>query len=573
MIFQLIFAVSCEKKQADVLNKPSTDREEKPVKGGTLVIGINGEPDALNPLVALTSYGRDVIGMVFSRLATINPDLVTFTPELARAWYFSDDSLSLTFVLRTDVFWHDGNRFTAEDVSFTYRMQTDPDIAWDGYSFKENISLVEVVDDSTVCYHFRELTPTLLMDATEGYIVPEHILTAIKPADIRQDDFNRHPVGTGPFKFSRWEEQQSIELVRWENYYKPDLPYLDRVIFKIVASDVNLVQQLKANEIDFMQNVPTGDFLRIREQYDQGNGNFTPITLLGRSYDYIGWNLVDSREFDAISSRTDDPKEIYRQVSAHPLFGSEIVRRALTMAIDQGQLIQSVTRGLAISIDGPIPPIMWAFNPAANHDWGFNVKKARELLEQEGWIDHDGDGIRDKDGMEFSFEMLTNAGNERRARALTILQNMFREIQIEMQPRILDPGLLLGQLIPQKEFDAILLGWDVGLKMDFTPLFHSSTLAIPFHFTGYQSDEFDYWHDLALKTTNKGEAGKAWDKVAGILSKDLPYTWLYYRMDTAVIHNRFRGMVFDNRGTLINIERWWIPVNERIFIDKVFQED
>jgi len=138
---------------------------------------------------------------------------------------------------------------------------------------------------------------------------------------------------------------------------------------------------------------------------------------------------------------------------------------------------------------------------------------------------------------------------------------------VDMQPRVVEPGLLLGRLLPAKNYDAILFGWVVGLKMDLAPLFHSTTLPFPFHFTGYYSDRYDIYETLAKEADTQQEARKYWDKAAMTLSHDLPYTWLYYRVECSGLHNRFRDVQFDKRGCLINVEDWWIPLTERTAAD------
>ena len=173
------------------------------------------------------------------------------------------------------------------------------------------------------------------------------------------------------------------------------------------------------------------------------------------------------------------------------------------------------------------------------------------------------DGILDKDGLKFSFEMITNAGNEERKQALTIVQQQLKEIGVEMKPRVLEPALLFGRMLPARKFDAALLGWKVGLKMELTPLFHSSSIFIPFNFISYLSPEFDMLEEAAKRETNRSNAQKHWDEVAKLLSWDLPYTWLYYKLETTAVHSRFKGVKIDKRGPFINMEDWWIPLEER----------
>lgn len=159
--------------------------------------------------------------------------------------------------------------------------------------------------------------------------------------------------------------------------------------------------------------------------------------------------------------------------------------------------------------------------------------------------------------------MVTNTGNEVRRQALTIVQEQLKAIGVEMTPRILEPALLFGRMLPRRELDAALLGWSVGLKMELTPLFHSSSIFTPFNFVSYLSPEFDKLENAAIRANKLENAQKHWDGIAKLLSWELPYTWLFYNMETTALHSRFKGVRIDKRGAFINMEEWWIPLEER----------
>jgi len=570
----LLTIITCDSSNKSNIKKFEQNFTEKDiVNGGTLIIGINGEPDALNPLTALSKPARDIISLIYRRLADINEDLSTFSPQLARSWEFSPDSLSITFNLRTDVLWHDGAHFTSKDVVFTYNMQTDPVIAWDGVNFKENIKGVGSEDDSTIVFHFSRETPTMLMDAVEGYIVPEHLLKNIPAEKMHESDFNRQPIGSGPFEFLQWKTQQSISLTKFKQYYKKGKPHLDRVILKIIPDNVNLFRQLVSGDIDFGEGIMPRDFARLIKDWENGKTNIRPVSFLGRQYDFIGWNLISRENYSDILKKCGENKpEIKNLLIPHKLFGSQKVRAALTMAIDRETIAQVVNHGMAIPMNGPIPPILWAHNEKANTVWPYNPELAKKYLHEDGWKDSDGNGILDKDGVEFSFEMLTNSGNIRREQALTMIQEQLKKINVKMIPRVVEPGLLFGRIFPSRNFDAALIGWNVGLKMDFSPLFHSSTFFMPFHFTGFYSKEYDTLEEAAKNTNNRYTAQKYWDKIAKLLSWELPYTWLYYKLECVAVHSRFKNINFDKRGSYIQIEDWWIPKEKRTKTDKIFNE-
>ena len=205
LIFLFLF-ISCGKSDNSGSKRvEKTYSEADIVNGGSLIIGITGEPDGLNPLTAHTKNARDANSLIYRRLADFNEDLSTFSPQLAKSWHFSNDSLSILFKLRTDVKWHDGEVFNSEDIVFTYNMHINETLGWEGFSYKENIQRAVAQNDSTVTFYFIEKSPTLLMDAVEGYIVPEHILSQIPIEEIESSTYNRNPIGTGPFQFTEWK--------------------------------------------------------------------------------------------------------------------------------------------------------------------------------------------------------------------------------------------------------------------------------------------------------------------------------------------------------------------------------
>jgi len=505
-------------------------------------------------------------------MADINEDLSTFTPQLARYWIISDDSLNITFILRSDVYWHDGIPFTAEDVVFTYQMHIEPMIGWDGISYKEKIKNVESLNDSTVVFSFHQKSRSMVMDAVEGYIVPKHLLGNIPREKIRESDFNQYPIGTGPFCFSDWQAQQLITLNGNKSYYEAGKPYLDRVIFKIVPENINLVTQLKSGELDLVEGIYPRDFRKMKADWERGTSAVRPVSYLGRRYDYIGWNLIDPEYYRSIQKSHGDSLSVGKYIKPHRLFGSQQIRSALTMAIDRDALANTVNYGMATVMYGPIPLILSAYNEAANYHWLYNPDSARAILRREGFQDNDRDGILEKDGIPFEFELVTENGNLLWEQAATIIQDQLKKIGVRVIPRMVEPAMLYGKLLPTREFDAALTGWVVGLKTDLAPLFHSSSFFTPFHYTGYYSAEFDRLDEELKATRNSDFAQSCTDSIARLLSWDLPYTWLYYRYECTAIHKRFQGVQIDRRGVFINLENWWIPLDQRTRLDRVFEE-
>ncbi len=234
--------------------------------GDTLVIGTIGDADSLNDLTSATLSADNVMGLLFLYLTKTNPDF-SHAPSLAKSWEFSEDHLELTLHLRDDVFWHDGVKTTAHDVQFTFEKQRNPNIGWSAIKWKQFIKECVVVDDYTVKFIFERVYPYQLMDAVVGAILPKHILEKVSDQEMLDTDFNRNPVGNGPYRFKEWKAQQYIEVEANQDFYA-GRPPLDRIIFKVVPDQENLVIQLKSGQIDFMDGVPPRFFEELSQQED-----------------------------------------------------------------------------------------------------------------------------------------------------------------------------------------------------------------------------------------------------------------------------------------------------------------
>jgi len=533
------------------------DNGKKIPQGGTLIVGLIGDVKSLNPYISTTLSGGNITSLMFLTLNTINPDLQTYKPSLAKSWEFSDDRKELTFHLRNDVFWEDSVQVTAEDVVFSESVAVDPKVAWSAIRWKDYIDDVKAVDDTTVVFHFTNVYPYQVMDASVGPIIPKHLLKDVPRAEMTTADFNQHPVGDGPFKFKSWRQQQQIELVRNPSYYEKGKPHLDRIVFRIVPDRTTLLTQLKTGEIDMLEDIPPKEFQKLKVNYRDGKTDIKPYEFLGRSYDYIAWNTIDPEKYDPDKYKTlESLKEI-----PNPFFADVRVRRAMTYAINRDLIREAIGYGLLIPMQGPISPILWAYDENLP-TIPFDTTKANQLLTDAGWVDTDGDGVREKDGQDFSFVIKTNNGNERREQACTLIQDMLAKVGVKMEIQ-LEESVTFFDNLDKKRFEAALAGWSVGLKVDMTTTFHSKSVFDKFNFTSYRNPQFDRINDEAKMMMDRTQAKKLWDKAQRILVNDQPYTWLYYMKSGHGLHKRFQDVIMDQRGAYLNLEDWWVPANER----------
>ncbi len=502
---------------------------DRPAAGGGVVIGLLGDPANLNPLVATSTESKEIINLLYLKLLDEQDDFISFEPSLAESWTFSEDSLAITFRLRDNVVWQDGEPFTAADVRFSWELETDTTVAWAGRHLKDRISDVEVIDDRTVTFHFTNRYPYQLMDANDGVIVPMHILENIPRDEIRISPIGRAPVGTGPFRLARWVSGQYIELERNPGYYDKKQPYLDRVVFRIVPDMTTLVTQLKTGEIDCLESIPNDALPGIRADYPDVEIYSYP----SRDYSFVVWNLNT------------------------PLFENREVRRALAMAVDVREMIETLWGGMAEPMDSPMHPILWAHDPAMV-PIEYDPVRARAVLTANGWVDADGDGIIEKDGVKFEFEMTTNQGNQVRADIATMCQEYLGRIGVKVRPRILEWNTFI-QAVIAGEFDSCVLGWAVGTRADLTNLWKSTSKPPGgMNVSGYANAEVDSLIDRAKNTLDPSAAKPLWFRCQRIIYGDQPFMFLAVPYEVVGLNRRFCGVEPNAIGFFVNLPGWYI---------------
>lgn len=505
------------------------DGSKSPEPGGELVIGLLSDPKTLNPLVASSIEAKNIIGLMYMTLLDEQGDFLSFEPRLAREWEFSSDSLVITFHLRDDVVWHDGEPVTAEDVRFTWELEKDTLVAWSGRNLKDRIKNVEVVDANTVSFHFDARYPYQLMDANDGVILPKHVLENVPRREIRTAPVGREPVGNGPFRFVRWVSEQYIELEKNPLYFEKGRPYLARVVFRIVPDMTTLVTQLKSGEIDCLESIPTDAVAEIKSAYP----DIEIISYRSRHHNFVSWNL------DA------------------PLFGDRDTRRALAMAVNTGEMIQTLWGGLAEPSVGPMHPVLWAHDPSMT-PIPFDPEGAAKILEAKGWKDQDGDGVLDKDGRPFEIEMITNQGNQLRSDIMTMVQEYLRKIGVRVHPRSFEWNTFIGRVV-SGEYQSCVLGWKVGTKADLTNFWHSSSMPPGgYNISRYRNAEVDSLIDLARTTLDPDVARPVWYRCQRIIYDDQPILFLSVPHEVVGLRRGYRGVKPNAIGFFVNLHEWYI---------------
>jgi len=519
----------CSRKEQDSAARSLAD--SGPAYGDIIVEGSIGDASNLIPIISSDSTSHGIASMVYNGLVKYDKD-INIVGDLAESWEVSRDGLVITFHLRRGVKWHDGYPFTAEDVLFTYKITIDPKTptAYSGDFLK--VKKAEVLDDYTfrVTYD-RPFAPALMSWGSP--VLPAHLLAG---KDITTSPLARHPVGTGPYIFKDWAPGQKIVLVSNPDYFE-GRPYIDGYIMRIIPDTATMFLELRADGIDRMNLTP----LQYTRQTENNlfRKNFNKYRYLSFSYTYLGYNLKN------------------------PLFTDKRVRQAIAYGINKEEIIQGILLGLGKEATGPYKPGTWVYNPNVKR-YPYNPGKARELLAAAGWRDTDGDGILDKDGQPFVFEIMTNQGNEIRAKTAEIIQRRLSEIGIKVKIRVLEWAAFVNDFINKRRFDVTILGWTIPLDPDLYDVWHSSkTGPQELNFISYKNDEVDKLIEKGRGTFDQKERKKYYDRIQEILAEEQPYLFLYVPDALPIIHARFRGIEPAPLGIGYNFIKWYVPKEEQ----------
>jgi peptide/nickel transport system substrate-binding protein len=529
VLWIILSMISCDRSHETDTVRPKADKP--PAYGDILVRGDIGDASNLIPLLASDSASHAVGGMVFNGLVKYDKDM-NIVGDLAESWEISANGLVITFHLRKGVQWHDGKPFTSADVLYTYQVTTDPKTptAYAGDFMK--VRKAEALDDFTfrVTYD-KPFAPALI--SWGAAILPRHLLAG---KDITQSPLSRHPVGTGPYKFKEWVAGQKIVLVSNENYFE-GRPYLDGRVTRIIPDTATMFLELRAQNIGMMGLTP----LQYTRQTENNlfRKNFNKYRYLSFAYTYLGYNLKN------------------------PLFSDKRVRQAISYAIKKDEIVSGVLLGLGKPATGPYKPGTWAYNDKVK-TYAYDPARARELLKQAGFADQNGDGMLEKGGKPFEFEILTNQGNETRQKCAEIIQRQLAEVGIKAKIRILEWSAFVTDFINKRRFDAVILGWTIPPDPDAYDVWHSSkTAPEELNFVSYGNPEADEMLEKGRSTFNQTERKKYYDRFQEILAEDQPYTFLYVPDDLIMISNRIRGVEPAPVGIGHNVIKWYVPKDEQ----------
>jgi peptide/nickel transport system substrate-binding protein len=513
--------------------------------GGAAVVGGIGEiPNGMNGHISqdyTASQHQSFVNLMTLVQYDENLDPM---PYLAESWEVSDDNTEITFHIRRDVYWHDGELTDAYDVAYTFERAIDPETAFPNAAFWTHYDQgpdgVEVVDSFTV--KFRMQPHADFIDPWRATtILPEHLLGDVPATMLRQHPYGTVcPVGNGPFIFV--EHRQDASWTFQANPAFPDglggRPYLDRYIYRSITEQTTLLTELLTERLHVYLG-PTPDQAQAVIDSDAAN----LMRYASRQYTFVGWN---ARRVQLADKR---------------------VRQALTRGTNRQEIVDALQQGYGTVANGSVPPFHWAHDPSVGREaMAYDQDAARVLLDAAGWVDRDGDGVRENgDGDRLSISIKYNDGNGIRQGIAEIMQAQLAEIGVEVAPTVVEWGTLLSQISDPtfRDFDGVVMGWVVEYKLDDTDLLHSRNFSGTYAFSGTLRPDIDSLLDQLPLVVDRTDAKPLWKQYQELLVDEQPYTFFYFPDRLDGVSKRLRGVEMDSRGEWLNIKDWWVPADQR----------
>ncbi|HPF33837.1 MAG TPA: ABC transporter substrate-binding protein [Candidatus Krumholzibacteria bacterium] len=501
---------------------------DAPSRGGTAVIAFPAEPDVLNPLLYASAYSGMVMVLLNDSLVEMGEDFL-YAPQIAASVTRDPDGLGLTAALRPWR-WSDGSPLTAADVAASFQLIRDPAVASPRYgAVARTIVSVTAVAPDTVRYRFAEARAD--QDAALGHVLlPARLTADLDPAAVRSWPLNESPPSCGMFRLERWEHDRNLILARNEQY-AGQAPLLDRLLLRIIPDETARFLELETGGVDMMTDIPPHLAKRL-----EGDPRFAVARTRGRLIGMVYWNHED------------------------PLFQDVRVRKALSLAMDRQAIVDGLLGGYGQAAAGPIPPVVWAHDPAVAPD-PLDPERARALLDAAGWRDRDGDGVRERGGRPLRFEIITRKGDPVRENAVVQLRENLAAVGVDARPLVLEFATAIDR-VQAGDFAAYLGVFSARLSVDPSGLLGSDGFD-RWNYGRYGDARADSLMRLGVALEDREAARPVWSAFQQLMAEEQPMAFLYHPDMLVAYDRRLRDVRPHVLSPFNNVREWWIAPADR----------
>ncbi|WP_339682311.1 peptide-binding protein [Gimesia maris] len=503
--------------------------------GATINRHVGADLKSTNPIMGSSAVEFEVSSLTGFGLFSFDWNFKPFAvSDTVVSWQSSKDKLYDKVVLRDDLTWSDGTPITAHDIVFTFKTIMNPEVPVPAVrSGTDQIRWIEAYDDQTLVFFHKESLPTNVWNLNFP-IIPKHIYEKELKSDPTLQDspyhvkFENAPVTGGPYEIEKRERGQEILLKRRESWYMQDgkqvrtKPYFERVRLRIIEDPNTALLALKNGKIDEMALNP--ELWKTQTEDDDFYKTCTKANGLEWVYFYFGWNCETL------------------------FFKDKEVRQAMSYAFNHKEMLDELCYGLYQPCTGIYHETAWMAPKPMSKPYTQNLAKAEKLLDDAGWIDHDGDGIRDKefDGkvIPFRFSIMTSS-QPLSLSICTLLKENLAQIGVicEVKPT---EFTVMQEKARNHQFQAMFGGWGTGTDPDTSINLWKTEAAR--NYVNYSNPEVDKLFEEGRREFDVEKRAKIYGKIHELLYEDQPYTWLYFRNSFYGFNKDLRGYVFSPRG-------------------------
>ncbi len=484
------------------------------LSASTLHLATYANPSRINPILATDSSSSEIAGHIFNGLVKYDKDSNTIIGDLAEEFFYEDNT-TLVFKLKQNVTWHDGEKFTAKDVLFTYETIISPNVVSPYSANFRFVKYVQIVDDYTIVIKYKQPYFKALETWMMG-VLPYHILK--DESNLMNAKFNIDPIGTGPYKLQQLEHSKNIILVANDKYFDGK-PKIDRISFHVIGDPMTRFLMLQSTSLDVGSVEPMQFERQLSEQFFK---NFNIYEEISRSYTYLGFNLRREK------------------------FKNPKVRQALSLAINRDEIVKILFFEHAKVCTGPFLPRTKAFNPnvkAPKQD----IQKAKKLLKELGY---------DEDNP-FTFEIVTSNSNAIRPYAAQIMQHQLKKAGVVVTLRVMEWQAFLNMVVFPNKFDSVLLGWGLSPTPDPYLFWHSDNdRQGGFNLVGYKNAQIDKMIEESQSIIDREELAVIWQEMFKIITDDNPYLFLYIPNSITAASKKIKNIEPSLSGIWHNYIKW-----------------
>jgi len=508
-------------------------------KPGVLRLATILSPNTLNPLISTQQIEAQIEGMIFDPLISADehqrlvPILASVVPTQRNAG-ISRDGLTITYHLRRGVKWQDGAPFGSADVAFSFRALMNPRTNITTRHGYDDIVRIDTPDAYTVVLHLRRpFAPAIATffgpSDAPYFIIPKHLLAAYP--DLNRVPFNQRPVGTGPFKLTRWLRGDELDFVPNDAYFGGK-PKLREIRLRLVPDENTIVSLLRAHEIDwFMEATPR---------------TYPQLTAI----DGVTVRLVPMNANDAIMLNT-----------SRPLLADPRVRRAIGLAIDKPRLVRDIAYGTTVAATEDLPSFMWAFDPNAGTSRR-DLPEAEKLFAASGWR-RGADGILVKNGKRFTMGLAFRSDSITDRQRSVLVAAMLREAGIDVELKGYTTALMYAAagagILADGNYDAGLQTWYAGVDPDdSSQLLCAEVAPKGYDWSRYCSPAMDAAQHVALTSYDEAVRKRAYAQVQRLLAADAPEIYLWWPRQIEAVNADFGGFRPNGVINTWNAAEWTI---------------